>query len=45
MGPKALLLDEPSLGLASQGVPTILRTMRRLADDGLAVPLVDGYLS
>lgn len=41
MGPKALLLDEPSLGLAPQVVQTILRTLRALADEGLAVLLVE----
>jgi branched-chain amino acid transport system ATP-binding protein len=41
MGPKVLLLDEPSLGLAPQIVQAILRTLRQLADEGLAVLLVE----
>lgn len=41
MRPKVLLLDEPSLGLAPQVVTTILRALRSLADDGLAVLLVE----
>lgn len=41
MAPKALLLDEPSLGLAPRVVQTILQTLRALADEGLAVLLVE----
>lgn len=41
MRPKALLLDEPSLGLAPQVVAAILRALRQLADGGLAVLLVE----
>jgi branched-chain amino acid transport system ATP-binding protein len=41
MRPKVLLLDEPSLGLAPQVVTTILKALRGLADDGLAVLLVE----
>lgn len=41
MAPKVLLLDEPSLGLAPQVVHSILGTLRTLADDGLAVLLVE----
>lgn len=41
MRPKALMLDEPSLGLAPQIVKAILRTLRGLADEGLAVLLVE----
>ncbi|QRG09333.1 ABC transporter ATP-binding protein [Xanthobacter dioxanivorans] len=41
MRPKALLLDEPSLGLAPQVVRTILKALRQLADEGLAVLLVE----
>ncbi len=41
MKPKALLLDEPSLGLAPMVVESILQTLRRLADEGLAVLLVE----
>ena len=41
MQPKALLLDEPSLGLAPQAVAAILKALRQLTDDGLAVLLVE----
>lgn len=41
MGPKVLLLDEPSLGLAPQIVQGILETLRQLADEGLGVLLVE----
>jgi branched-chain amino acid transport system ATP-binding protein len=41
LGPKALLLDEPSIGLAPRLVSTVLQTVRRLTDDGLAVLLVE----
>jgi branched-chain amino acid transport system ATP-binding protein len=41
MRPKVLMLDEPSLGLAPQVVASIFRALRRLADDGLAVLLVE----
>jgi branched-chain amino acid transport system ATP-binding protein len=41
MKPKLLMLDEPSLGLAPQIVKLILGTLRRLADGGLAVLLVE----
>jgi branched-chain amino acid transport system ATP-binding protein len=41
MRPKLLMLDEPSLGLAPQVVGTILRALRQLADQGLAVLLVE----
>jgi branched-chain amino acid transport system ATP-binding protein len=41
MSPKLLMLDEPSLGLAPQVVAAILRALRKLADDGLAVLLVE----
>lgn len=41
MNPKVLMLDEPSLGLAPQIVRAILATLRGLADDGLAVILVE----
>lgn len=41
MRPKLLMLDEPSLGLAPQIVTLILRSLRQLADDGLAVLLVE----
>ena len=41
MRPKLLMLDEPSLGLAPQIVRLILDALRRLADEGLAVLLVE----
>jgi len=41
MAPKALMLDEPSLGLAPQVVAAIFKALRKLADDGLAVLLVE----
>jgi len=40
-GPKCLILDEPSLGVAPQLVADILRTVRSLADEGLTVVLVE----
>ena len=41
MKPKALMLDEPSLGLAPQIVQKILLALRSLAEAGLAVLLVE----
>ena len=41
MGPKVLMLDEPSLGLAPKIVRLILTSLRQLADRGLAVILVE----
>lgn len=41
MRPKLLMLDEPSLGLAPQIVQLILDSLRRLAEDGLAILLVE----
>ncbi len=41
MGPKALLLDEPSIGLAPKLVEQVLRTLRTLAQAGLAILLVE----
>jgi branched-chain amino acid transport system ATP-binding protein len=41
MRPKALMLDEPSLGLAPLFAQAILRTLRALADAGVAVLLVE----
>jgi branched-chain amino acid transport system ATP-binding protein len=41
MKPKALMLDEPSLGLAPQIVQRILLALRSLAEAGLAVLLVE----
>lgn len=40
-GPRILLLDEPSIGLAPQLVLTLLKTVRRLVDEGLTVLLVE----
>jgi branched-chain amino acid transport system ATP-binding protein len=40
-GPKVLLLDEPSLGLAPLVVRDIFRTVERLAAEGLAILLVE----
>jgi branched-chain amino acid transport system ATP-binding protein len=41
MRPSALLLDEPSLGLAPQAVAAILKALRKLAEGGLAILLVE----
>ncbi len=41
MGPKALLLDEPSIGLAPKLVDQVLQTLRTLAGAGLAILLVE----
>jgi branched-chain amino acid transport system ATP-binding protein len=41
LGPRALLLDEPSIGLAPRLVSTVLQTVRRLVDAGLPVLLVE----
>lgn len=41
MRPKALMLDEPSLGLAPQIVKSILQSLRTLANDGLAILLIE----
>ena len=41
MGPRALLLDEPSIGLAPKLVSQVLQTMRTLARAGLSIPLVE----
>jgi branched-chain amino acid transport system ATP-binding protein len=41
MGPRVLLLDEPSIGLAPRLVITLLRTVRQLVDAGLTVLLVE----
>lgn len=40
-GPRVLLLDEPSIGLAPQLVAALLRTVRTLVDQGLTVLLVE----
>jgi branched-chain amino acid transport system ATP-binding protein len=39
--PRALLLDEPSIGLAPRLVIVLLETVRRLVDSGLTVLLVE----
>ena len=41
MRPKLFMLDEPSLGLAPQIVELIISTLRQLADEGLAIILVE----
>jgi branched-chain amino acid transport system ATP-binding protein len=41
LGPRALLLDEPSIGLAPRLVSTVLQTVRSLAAAGLSVLLVE----
>lgn len=41
MGPRALLLDEPSIGLAPMLVDQVLQTLRKLAQAGLAILLVE----
>jgi branched-chain amino acid transport system ATP-binding protein len=41
LAPKALLLDEPSIGLAPRLVETVLSVVRELVNDGLSVLLVE----
>lgn len=41
LGPRALLLDEPSIGLAPRLVADVLRTVRDLVDEKLSVLLVE----
>lgn len=41
MGPRVLMLDEPSLGLAPQIVTSIFAALRELAAEGVAVVLVE----
>ncbi|MBN8874582.1 MAG: ABC transporter ATP-binding protein [Rhodospirillales bacterium] len=41
LGPRVLLLDEPSIGLAPRLVSTLLEAIRRLVDQGLTVLLVE----
>ncbi len=41
MKPKLLLLDEPSLGLAPLIVKSIFETVRKIADDGVTVLMVE----
>jgi branched-chain amino acid transport system ATP-binding protein len=40
-GPRLLLLDEPSIGLAPIVVATVLSTIRELSDRGISVLLVE----
>lgn len=41
LGPKVLMLDEPSIGLAPKLVSLVLDTLRTLARDGLSILLVE----
>ena len=41
MGPRVLLMDEPSIGLAPKLVSQVLHTMRMLAQSGLSILLVE----
>jgi branched-chain amino acid transport system ATP-binding protein len=41
MRPKVLMLDEPSLGLAPQIARAILRALRDLTQQGVAIVLVE----
>ena len=41
LGPRVLLLDEPSIGLAPLPVVALLQAVRRLVDDGMTVLLVE----
>jgi branched-chain amino acid transport system ATP-binding protein len=41
MGPRVLLLDEPSIGLAPKMVSQVLQALRALASTGLAILLVE----
>jgi branched-chain amino acid transport system ATP-binding protein len=40
-GPKVLMLDEPSLGVAPVIIDVLMKALRSLADEGLAVLLVE----
>jgi branched-chain amino acid transport system ATP-binding protein len=40
-GPKLLMLDEPSMGLAPQMVNTVMKVIRRIAEEGTTVLLVE----
>ena len=41
LGPRVLMLDEPSIGLAPRLVSAVLSTMRTLASSGLSILLVE----
>ena len=41
MNPKLLLLDEPSLGLAPLIVKSIFQTVKRIAEEGVTIPMVE----
>lgn len=41
LGPRLLLLDEPSIGLAPMLVSQVLQTMKTLAQEGLSILLVE----
>lgn len=41
MGPRLLMLDEPSIGLAPMLVSQVLQTMRTLASSGLSILLIE----
>jgi branched-chain amino acid transport system ATP-binding protein len=41
MDPKVVMLDEPSIGLAPRMVDLVFATVRRLADDGEAILMVE----
>jgi branched-chain amino acid transport system ATP-binding protein len=41
LGPKLLMLDEPSIGLAPMLVSQVLHTMRTLAQSGLSILLIE----
>lgn len=41
MGPRLMLLDEPSIGLAPKLVEQVFKTLRGLADTGLTILLVE----
>ena len=45
LGPRVLLLDEPSIGLAPQLVYSVLEAVRRLVNNGLSVLLVEQNVS
>ena len=41
MNPKLLLLDEPSLGLAPLIVKSIFQTVKRIAEEGVTILMVE----